>query len=204
MFMKQSYTVGCTHIQEHILSVPLNHFEPSGETITLFARELRILECPNSASFPLLVFFNGGPGYENTRNWTGTAWLARALKQYRVVLMDQRGTGRSSPVTEKTLTNTKDPKGLAHYLTLFRADSIVKDAEYLRHHLIGDRPWTVLGQSFGGFCVCTYLSFAAHGLERVLIAGGLPPIGQKLEDVYRYTYKTLINKNKDLYLTYPF
>jgi hypothetical protein len=48
-----------------------------------------------------------------------------------------------------------------------RADSIVRDAEVVRHALVpkdtlGGR-WTILGQSFGGFCCLTYLSIAPQG-----------------------------------------
>lgn len=41
----------------------------------------------------------------------------------------------------------------------------VRDCEAIRKHLIGnkekeeERKWTVHGQSFGGFCAVTYLSF---------------------------------------------
>ena len=45
---------------------------------------------------------------------------------------------------------------LAHYL-LFRADNIVRDAEEIRKNLIQDKKWSVLGQSFGGFCATNYL-----------------------------------------------
>lgn len=45
-----------------------------------------------------------------------------------------------------------------------RADSIVADAEVIRMVLVPgtnhDGRWTVLGQSFGGFCCVTYLSLA--------------------------------------------
>jgi alpha/beta hydrolase fold len=58
-------------------------------------------------------------------------------------------------------------------LTHFRADSIVLDAELIRRELAGDRPWSVLGQSFGGFCTVTYLSFAPHGIREAFITGGL-------------------------------
>ena len=48
-----------------------------------------------------------------------------------------------------------------------RADSIVRDAELLRRLLLpAEGPlskWTLLGQSFGGFCCVTYLSFAPDG-----------------------------------------
>ena len=44
------------------------------------------------------------------------------------------------------------PQQQADYLTHFRADSIVRDAELIRREL-GVERWSVLGQSFGGFCV---------------------------------------------------
>ena len=43
----------------------------------------------------------------------------------------------------------------ADYLQHFRADNIVRDAEAIRRQLIGDKRWTVLGQSFGAFARCT-------------------------------------------------
>ena len=46
----------------------------------------------------------------------------------------------------------------------------------------------MLGQSFGGFCALTYLSFAPEGAARRLITGGLPPLGHTADDVYRATY----------------
>ncbi|WCJ23846.1 alpha/beta-Hydrolases superfamily protein [Euphorbia peplus] len=43
-------------------------------------------------------------------------------------------------------------------------DNIVNDAEFIRVILVPDAgPWTVLGQSYGGFCAVTYLSFAPKG-----------------------------------------
>src|ERR1019366_7398373 len=49
------------------------------------------------------------------------------------------------------------------YLAHFRADSIVADAEWIRREL-GVERWSVLGQSFGGFCAMRYLSAAPVGL----------------------------------------
>jgi len=51
----------------------------------------------------------------------------------------------------------------AEYLRHFRADNIVRDCEALRKFLTADYPdeqkkWSVIGQSFGGFCAVTYLS----------------------------------------------
>jgi pimeloyl-ACP methyl ester carboxylesterase len=64
-------------------------------------------------------------------------------------MLDQRGTGRSTPVGALVgLTATEQADYLAH----FRADSIVRDAEWIRRQLDVER-WSVLGQSFGGLCV---------------------------------------------------
>lgn len=82
-------------------------------------------------------------------------------------LQDQRGTGRSSGITPANLSSRGEPAEQAAYLRCFRADSIVRDAEAIRCMLVppschGGR-WSVLGQSFGGFCCATYLSFAPQG-----------------------------------------
>ena len=62
-------------------------------------------------------------------------------------------------------------------LTHLRADEIVEDCEDLRRAL-GLERWSLLGQSFGGFCVTRYLSEHAQSLEKVYITGGLPAVGR--------------------------
>jgi len=62
-----------------------------------------------------------------------------------VLLLDQRGTGRSTPVTAGTVGQLPADR-LAAYLKLFRADSIVADAELIRHRLAGGARWETLGQ----------------------------------------------------------
>src|SRR5207248_74808 len=65
---------------EHELPVSLDHADPNSETITIFAREL-IGDGRDAAGYPLLVFFQGGPGSEATRAASAPAaptWLARA------------------------------------------------------------------------------------------------------------------------------
>src|SRR5437764_1424603 len=87
-----------TNRAEHELSVPLDHAQPDGERITVFAREVAD---PEGRDKPLLVYLEGGPGYEAprpTRHPTNPGWLDRALKDFRVLLLDQRGTGRSTPI----------------------------------------------------------------------------------------------------------
>ena len=147
---------------EHTFRVPLDHANPGAGEIDVFAREVAD---PDGADRPFLVYFQGGPGFEATRP-TGSPrdpqWLARALQDFRVLLLDQRGTGRSTPVG---VLPGLSPQAQAGYLTHFRADSIVRDAELIRRELGVDR-WSVLGQSFGGFCLLSYLSIAPEGPAR--------------------------------------
>ena len=63
--------------------------------------------------------------------------------------------------------------------------------------------WSVLGQSFGGFCVTTYLSLAPEGLREAFITGGLPPIDHHPDDVYRATYPRVREKNRLYFERYP-
>jgi len=130
------------------------------------------------------------------------SWLNRALEDYRVLLLDQRGTGRSSPANRTTLARLGSPQAQADYLACFRADSIVLDAELIRRELTGD-PWSVLGQSFGGMCAVTYLSFAPHGVREALITGGLPALTATADEVYRDTYRTVAARNAAHYERYP-
>lgn len=41
-----------------------------------------------------------------------------------------------------------------------------------------------MGQSFGGFCAITYLSFHPEGLKEVFMTGGLAPLISYPDPVY--------------------
>src|SRR5262249_24398457 len=88
------------------------------------------------------------------------------------------------------------------YLVHFRADAIVRDAKAIRQEL-GVEKWSVLGQSFGGFCVATYLSFFPEGLREAFFTGGLPPVARPTDDVYNATYVVVRERNRRYYERYP-
>ena len=182
--------------REH--TVPLDHAEPAGPTITVFTREVA---APDGLDRPYLVFLQGGPGFEAARPTSPpTGWMKRALLDFRVLLLDQRGTGRSTPVGSRIPGDT--PEAQATYLMHFRADSIVSDAEAIRQEL-GVERWSILGQSFGGFTSMTYLSTAPEGLAEAFITGGLSPIGRPVDDIYGATYKRLLRSNRRYFERYP-
>ncbi|MFN2489294.1 MAG: alpha/beta fold hydrolase [Actinomycetota bacterium] len=187
-------------LSEHEFQVPLDHSQPERAKLTVFGREVVSLARERD-ELPWLVFFQGGPGHEAPRplGARDPTWLERALEDYRVLLLDQRGTGRSTPVGQLT---GMAPDAQADYLSHFRADAIVRDAELIRREL-GVERWSVLGQSFGGFCVVSYLSFAPDALAAALVTGGLPPLERHTDDVYRATYRRVLNKNRAYYARYP-
>jgi pimeloyl-ACP methyl ester carboxylesterase len=183
--------------REHV--VPLDHADPDGPGIVVFTRELAD---PAGLERPLLLYFEGGPGFEAprpSRPGSSPPWLERALKEFRVLMLDQRGTGRSTPVAS-VLPGTVQEQ--ARYLSHFRADSIVADAELIRVELEVER-WSVLGQSFGGFCALRYLSAAPQGLREVLFTGGVPAVGTDVDDVYRATLQRMRERTALFYARYP-
>ena len=169
-------------VEEHTLTVPLVWSDPSDpRTIDVFAR---VVSREGGEALPYLVFLQGGPGHEAPRPFhssTAPAWLDEALAHHRVVMIDQRGTGLSTPVGDADLE--RGSTAVAEHLTHLRADSIVRDCEAMREHL-GAATWSVLGQSFGGFTTLAYLTTDAASLENVFITGGLSTVTRSADEVY--------------------
>jgi pimeloyl-ACP methyl ester carboxylesterase len=186
-------------VEEHTLTVPLVWDDPAdSRTIDIFAR---VVAREGGESLPYLVFLQGGPGHEAPRPFhssTSPAWLDEALAHYRLVLLDQRGTGRSTPVGDLA----RGTGAVAEHLTHLRADSIVRDCEAIREHL-GAATWSVLGQSFGGFTTLAYLSTDASSLQDVFITGGLSAIGRHPDDVYALCYEKMRTTSERYYRRFP-
>ncbi|GAA1147020.1 alpha/beta fold hydrolase [Microbacterium oxydans] len=188
-------------VEEHTLTVPLVWGDPMDHrTIDVFAR---VVAREGGEALPYLVFLQGGPGHEAPRPFhssTSPAWLDEALAHYRLVLLDQRGTGRSTPVGDLDLE--RGSAAVAEHLTHLRADAIVRDCEALREHL-GATTWSVLGQSFGGFTTLAYLSTDAGSLDDVFITGGLSAVGRHPDDVYALCYDKMRDASERYYRRFP-
>lgn len=196
------YTIPGLHVVDHEVDVPLDWFDESNlASIKVFARELvdptRVRD-----DLPCLLYLQGGPGGKGPRPTEADAWIGKALATHRVILLDQRGTGRSSRVDHRVISQFA-AAAAATYLQHFRADSIVADAEHLRRTVFGGRRWSTLGQSYGGFLTLTYLSRAPEGLSACYITGGLASIWPNAAEVYRRTYPRAERKNREYYQRYP-
>ncbi|XP_050280444.1 uncharacterized protein LOC126721452 isoform X1 [Quercus robur] len=201
------YSVPELRLRNHRFVVPLDYsLEPrSSPKISVFAREV-VAVGKEDQLLPYLLFLQGGPGFECPRPTEASGWIHKACEEFRLILMDQRGTGLSTPLTASSMSQFKSAEDLVDYLKHFRADNIVNDAEFMRVRLVPDAgPWTILGQSYGGFCAVTYLSFAPQGLRQVLLTGGTPPIGNgcTADTVYRVCSEQIILQNEKYYKRYP-
>jgi len=191
-------------LRDHTFQLPLDYSSPGSEMLEVFAREVVDSSRCDDESLPWVVFFQGGPGFPANRPVENAGWIGEVLKSHRLLLLDQRGTGLSSRVLPQSLARFETAEDQAGYLTHFRADNIVRDAEVIRKTLLGtERKWKGMGQSYGGFCLLTYLSFAPEGLEGVMITGGVAGVKRRAEENYRLTYQKTREKNEAYYRHYP-
>lgn len=197
------YTLPGVHVVDREVSVPLNWWDDADRrTITVFCREL-VDPTKKRDDLPLIVFLQGGPGGKGPRPVDASGWIGQLLKTHRVILPDQRGTGRSTRVSARGIREVGNAEAQAEYLTHFRADSIVADIEHLRRTEFGGRRWESLGQSYGGFLTLTYLSQAPEGLAASYVTGGLASIDPNADEVYRRTYPRTAAKNRQFRERYP-
>jgi pimeloyl-ACP methyl ester carboxylesterase len=195
------YTIPGLHVREHEVEVPLDWDSPGPETITVFAREIVAAHRRND-DLPLMLHLEGGPGGEGPRPRGAGGWISALLERYRLVLLDQRGTGRSSRVDAARIAAFDGEAGAA-FLAHFRAPDIVRDAEHLRSTEFGGRRWATIGQSYGGWLTLTYLSMAPEALTACLVMGGLASLHPSAAEVYRRTYPRALAKNREYELRYP-
>lgn len=212
-----------------------------------------------------LIYLQGGPGFGAPEPINGISlaekgsWAGAALsKGYKkIILMDQRGTGKSCTITKQTLqqrfpdlfaldqfspvivdsesdmnsieksfddlisTNPEEAKKMkaalieaTDYMANFRADNIVKDAEAIKDALLlpieceneknTSRPYgAALGQSFGGFCMMSYLSLIPDPPKICLLTGGVAPMLTNVDQVYHSLCERVKERNLKYYERYP-
>lgn len=111
--------------------------------------------CGNPAGAPALVL-HGGPG-------SGCTPAQRQLfdpARYRIVLFDQRGSGRSTP-------HASTPK---HDLATNTTHHLLADIERLREHLAVDQ-WLLFGGSWGSTLALAYAESHPQRVTAIVLAG---------------------------------
>lgn len=179
------YFPGVT-VREHEVSVPVSRTDPSLGEISVFCRELS-----TDDSLPGLVYFQGGPGKPGPRTVMG--WIPEALKRYRVFLIDERGTGRSTKI-DRTTPERITPGMLSH----LRPPDVAADAEAVREHL-GLEQWDLLGNSFGAACAGSYLTYFPSGVRRAHLAGTVPEPEMDVDLFNRLTFELLKQRQQQLF-----
>ena len=176
--------------REHEIEVPVDRADPTAGTISVFARELF-----TDASLPYLIYFQGGPGKPGPR--TVMQWIPEALRRYRILLIDERGTGRSTKI-DRTTPERITPRMLSH----LRPPDVAADAEDLRLHL-GIEQWDVLGNSFGAACAGSYLSYFPHGVRRAHLVGSVPEPEMDVDAFHRAEFRLLRERQQLLFTEIP-
>ena len=138
-------------------------FEAPGATI--------YYEVLGSGAGTPLVLVNGGPGFDHTYLHLATAWDALA-KNRRVVMYDQRGTGRS----------LGDHKGQTYTLK-----DQISDLEALRAHL-GAEQIDLLGHSWGGYLVMAYASMHPERIAHLFIVDSAAPQWKDIIFLFKEVY----------------
>ncbi|KAF8589754.1 alpha/beta-hydrolase [Ramaria rubella] len=201
---------------ERFFHLPLDYSKPEGEKIRVFARNLipkdKAKKDEDEEKLPYFVYLQGrrcGPGFEVPLKRNSGIVSAIHDQGYQTLWLDQRGTGLSTPLSAEVLNTRFNDQEIAEYLKHFRADNIVRDCEAIRNILLGhksdpeDQKWTIMGQSFGGFCAITYLSFYSEGLKEVFLTGGLAPLIDHPDLAYRSLIPRVVKRNLVYYEKYP-
>lgn len=177
-----------TYVRCGSLRVPLDYQQPAGDAIDI---GFVVLPGYNASSSQRPLFFlAGGPGQAATGLAAQVNNMFSAVRADRdIVLIDQRGTGRSSALdcdlpAESTLAAREDlidtellaqciaqlPDGIEHFTTA----NAVRDFEAVRQHL-GYSMIDLYGGSYGSRAAFAYLALAGEAVHAVILDGVAPP-----------------------------
>ncbi len=186
-FLSGSAGNGSLHAQCAEWQRPLDPDNPDGETITLFVAKL-----PSTAVDPApdaFTVINGGPGGSSIDMMVDMGGILRPFTRERdVIVIDQRGTGRSTPLTCETMTDTTEDadlervieltqeclENLSHDPRFFTTSVAVKDLDVLRETL-GYETLSVYGVSYGSRVAQHYARQFPDTTRAVVIDGVVPP-----------------------------
>ena len=124
-----------------------------------------------------LVIANGGPGFDHTYLLLSPAWQ-ELTKNRRVVMYDQRGTGRSTGDHKNQTFTLKDQ---------------IDDLEALRAHL-GIERMELLGHSWGGYLVMAYAAAHPERVAHLFIVDSAAPLFKDTIFLFKEIYPETIER----------
>ena len=150
-------------IREHTFKVPIDHLKPRSGELDLFVRELVPASKASDESLPCLMYLQGGPGLgraDKSSVWLASVGALDALPRaaprparHRPLDANHRAVARrawrssSSGVLPRVLPRRFHRQGLRD-----RSEKLAKGGKL-----------SLIGQSFGGFCILSYLSQSPRG-----------------------------------------
>ncbi|MEM1263444.1 MAG: alpha/beta hydrolase [Pseudomonadota bacterium] len=186
--LNQSAFVPSVSAQCGQLDVPLNPDEPSGATLTLEVAVIPALNI-NPAADPL-VLIAGGPGQSTIEFYLASQNAFAAVRLEReIILVDQRGTGRSNPLVcdtgndEMMTPETIDEVAAAASVCLdglnadpryFTTSVAVRDLDAVRTAL-GVQAVNVYGVSYGTRVAQHFMRRFPDSTRRVILDGVVHP-----------------------------
>ncbi|MEQ8857677.1 MAG: alpha/beta hydrolase [Pseudomonadales bacterium] len=169
------------------IDVPEDPEDPDGASVNLFVA--RIPSLAPEAAADAVTIINGGPGASSAALYVDFEPAFAGLRRERdIILVDQRGTGRSSalvcPNLEAATVDFDEDlvraatraclDGLHHDPRQFTTSVAVTDLERLRVRL-GYRAWNLYGVSYGTRVAQHYLRRYPQAVRSVVLDGVVPP-----------------------------
>jgi len=169
--------------QRGFVRVPFDYSKPDGKKLEIFYRFMPSKNASlDSDEKPILVVMNGGPGSPssgyralnyNYQTGEGRNSFSELDKYFRILVVDQRGTGHSAPID---LNNSNiSATVIAKY---FDSDEHARDHAEVINKVIGkNEHFFIMARSYGGHIGFQYLALdlQAHKPDGFILVSAIQP-----------------------------
>jgi proline iminopeptidase len=153
----------------------------AGTAFTTAAGTRLWYEVRGSATGHPMVMVNGGPGFDHTYVLCSDAWDKLALRR-RVIIYDQRGTGRSGALKQNQSCTLADQ---------------IADLDALREQLHAPQI-DLVGHSWGGYLVMAYAARHPERVAHLIIADSASPKWSETDFIFKYIFPESIERQASL------
>ncbi len=194
------------------LEVAENPDDPDGRQLQLFVARIPALTAEPAAD--AFTIINGGPGASSVSLYADLPHaFASVLRERDIILLDQRGTGRSGaldcPLLESAVDTYAEDRvmdatrrcleSLDNDPRFFTTSVAVKDLEALRETL-GYQQWNIYGVSYGTRVAQHYVRRYPQSVRSLIIDGVVPPeasLGPDIAVNAQHTLDALLDRCRE-------